>query len=201
MFNLLGQYDLPFGRRGNRAVKQIAGGWSVAPIFSAYSGLPRNVQDGSGQEFGQGTASASSSAIRIAPNTFGHSVHSGVAGDPKTQIGISGDPARAGTGMNLFANPVAVYNSFRPILVGQDTTSYGGQIRGQSRWNLDLSLIRKIKFNERVSTTFSAQFFNIFNHVMFDDPALNLQSPSTFGVITTQINTPRIVQLGLHFDF
>jgi hypothetical protein len=201
VFNLLGQYDLPFGRRGNKAVNQIIGGWSVAPIFSAYSGLPRNVQDGSAQEFGQGTASSGSSAIRIAKNTFGHSVHSGIAGDAATQVATSGNPGTGGTGLNLFADPVAVYNSFRRILVSQDTTSFGGQLRGQSRWNLDLSLIRKIKFTERVSTTFTAQFFNIFNHVMFDDPAVNLQGPATFGVISTQFNSPRLIQLGLHVDF
>jgi hypothetical protein len=200
VFNLLGQYDLPFGRHGNPVVKQIVGGWSVAPIFSAYSGLPIRVQDGSGQEFGQGS-SISSAAIRIAPNTFGHSVHSGVAGDPKTGIGTTGNPATGGSGLNLFANPAAVYSSFRPILVSQDTTSYGGQIRGQSRWNLDLSVIRKIKFTERVSTTFTAQFFNMFNRVMFGDPGVSLQAPNTFGVITTQMNSPRIIQLGLHVDF
>ena len=200
VFNLLGQYHLPFGRRGNQVLKQIVGGWSVAPIFSAYSGLPINVQDGSGQEFGQGS-SFSSGAIRIAPNTFGHSVHSGVAGDAKTNVGTSGDPAKGGTGLNLFGNPAAVYNSFRPILVSQDTTSYGGQIRGQSRWNLDLSVIRKIKFTERVSTTLTAQFFNMFNHVMFYDPGVSLLAPTTFGVITTQMNSPRIIQLGLHVDF
>jgi hypothetical protein len=200
VLNLLGQYDLPFGRHGNPVVKQIIGGWSVAPIFSAYSGLPIRVQDGSGQEFGQGS-SISSAAIRIAPNTFGHNVHSGVAGDSKTGIATSGDPATRGTGLNLFANPAAVYNSFRPILVSQDTTSYGGQIRGQSRWNLDLSVIRKIKFTERVSTTFTAQFFNMFNHVMFADPGVSLQAPNAFGVITTQFNSPRMIQLGLHVDF
>jgi hypothetical protein len=87
------------------------------------------------------------------------------------------------------------------VLVSQDTTSYGGQLRGQSRWNLDLSVVRTIKFTERVSTTFTAQFFNMFNHVMFDDPAVSLQGPVTFGVISTQFNAPRIVQLGLHVDF
>jgi len=200
VFNVLGQYDLPFGRHGNRAVKQIVGGWSLAPIFSAYSGLPLNVRAGSGQEFGQGS-SVQSSAILIKRGDFGHSVHSGVAGDPKTQIGTSGDPAKGGSGLNLFADPVAVFNSFRPILISQDTTSYGGQLRGQSRWNLDLSVVRKIKFTERVSTTFTAQFFNIFNHVMFDDPAVSLQGPAMFGVISTQFNSPRLIQLGLHVDF
>jgi len=37
--------------------------------------------------------------------------------------------------------------------------------------------------------------------VNFLDPTVSLQSPQTFGVITTQANDPRQVQLGLRFDF
>ena len=41
----------------------------------------------------------------------------------------------------------------------------------------------------------------MFNHVQFNDPSLSLQSPSTFDVISTQLNTPRVIELGMHFDF
>jgi hypothetical protein len=64
-----------------------------------------------------------------------------------------------------------------------------------------MSVARRIKFTERLSTTFTAQFFNLFNHVMFVDPATSLQSPATFGVIGSQLNSPRIVEFGLHLDF
>jgi hypothetical protein len=36
---------------------------------------------------------------------------------------------------------------------------------------------------------------------MFFDPALSLQAPTTFGVIGSQLNSPRIIELGLHLDF
>jgi hypothetical protein len=68
-------------------------------------------------------------------------------------------------------------------------------------WNLDLSVARKFKLTERLSTRFTAQFFNICNHVMFVDPAVSLQSPTTFGVIGSQLNSPRAIALGLHLDF
>jgi hypothetical protein len=87
-------------------------------------------------------------------------------------------------------------------MVSLDTTSGGGgQLRGQNRWNLDLTVNRTFKFTERFSTTFNAQFFNIFNHVQFNDPTLNLQQPQTFGVIGSQLNNPRIIELGIHMDF
>jgi hypothetical protein len=107
----------------------------------------------------------------------------------------------AGTGLNLFADPNAIFNSFRPTLISQDTTGEGGLIRGLNRWNVDLTLLRKFKVNERWSVTFNAQFFNIFNHVLFSDPSVSLQSPTSFGVISWQYNSPRAVQLGLHLDF
>jgi hypothetical protein len=37
--------------------------------------------------------------------------------------------------------------------------------------------------------------------VQFADPSVSLQSPQTFGVLSSQLNSPRIVQLGLHVDF
>jgi hypothetical protein len=200
VFNLLGLYQLPLGHSGSKVINQIVGGWSVAPIFSAYSGLPLKVTDGSGQEFGQGSSS-SAGAIPITKITANTGLHSGVAGDPTTQVATSGNPAKGGTGLNLFADPAALYSSFRPILVSQDTTSAGGILRGMHHWNLDLSIARKFKFTERVSTTCTAQFFNIFNHVMFTDPPASLQAPTTFGVISGQLNSPRAIGLGLHFDF
>jgi hypothetical protein len=46
------------------------------------------------------------------------------------------------------------------------------------------------------------QFFNFFNHPVFDDPTVSLQAPATFGVIGAQTNyPPRVLQFGLHLDF
>jgi hypothetical protein len=202
VFNLLSVYDLPFGRRGHGPLNYVIQGWSIAPILTISSGLPLKVATGSGQEFGQGSGANSGGAVLIAPDTFGNSVHSGIAGDAKTQVGINSNAATGGTGLNLFADPLAVFNGFRPAMVGIDTTSAGGgQLRGMTRWNLDVALSRKFRFSERWSTTFSAQLFNAFNTVQFADPSVSLQSPQSFGVLSSQLNAPRIIQLGLHIDF
>jgi hypothetical protein len=37
--------------------------------------------------------------------------------------------------------------------------------------------------------------------VQLADPTVNLQSPQSFGVLSTQLNQPRIIQFGLHIDF
>lgn len=200
VLNVLGTYQLPFGK-GHSFVDHFTRNWSVSPIFAWYSGLPLKVQVGSSQEFGQ-TSSASASAVALAPNTFGNSIHSGVSGDPATNVATSGNPAKGGTGLNLFSNPTGVYQSYAPILLSQVTNgNFSGNLRGMSRWNLDMDIARKLQFTERVSSTISLQMFNVFNHVQFADPTLSLQSPQTFGVLGTQLNQPRVLELGLHIDF
>ena len=66
---------------------------------------------------------------------------------------------------------------------------------------MDLAISRKFVITERWSTTFSGQLFNAFNVVQFADPSVSLQSSQSFGVLSTQLNSPRVVQLGLHIDF
>lgn len=202
VFNLISLYELPFGKHGHGPLNYLVQGWYIAPILNISSGLPLKVATGSGQEFGQGGGANSGGAVLTVPDTFGNSVHSGITGDAKTQVGITSNSATGGTGLNLFADPLSVFNSFRPAMVGIDTTSgAGGRLRGLPRWNLDVALSRKFRFSERWSTTLSAQFFNAFNTVQFADPSVSLQSPQAFGVLSSQLNVPRIIQLGLHVDF
>jgi hypothetical protein len=203
VFNLLGRYELPFARGKRGGLNYLVQGWSVAPIFTAYTGLPLHVVTGSGQEFGQGNGARGAGAILLTKNTFGNSVHSGVAGNPQTQVGTGADPLRGGSGLNLFADPSAVYASFRPTMLSVDTTSNGGgRLRGLNRWNLDLTLMRRFRLAERMSFTLNGQFFNFFNHPVLDDPTVNLQNPATFGVLAAQTNyPPRVVQFGLRLDF
>jgi hypothetical protein len=188
---IFGVYRLPFGQHGgNKFANQIIRDWAVTPIFTKYSGLPLRFSDG-----GAG-------AILMTKNTFGNTLHSGVAGDATTGVGTAGNPATGGTGLNLFADPNAVFSSFRPFLMSEDTrTSGGGQLRGQPRWNMDFGVQRKFKITERFSTTFQANAYNLFNKVQFADPGLSLQSPASFGVISGQTNLPRQIELSLRVDF
>jgi hypothetical protein len=202
VFNLLSFYELPFGKHGRGPLNYLVRDWSIAPIVNISSGLPLKVLTGSTQEFGQGGGSNSGGAVLTQPNTFGNEIHSGIAGNAANQVGINGDPARGGTGLNLFADPSAVFSAFRPAMVSLDTTSgAGGQLRGLPRWNVDVALSRKFRFTERWSATFSGQLFNAFNVVQFGDPTVSLQNPQAFGVLSAQVNSPRIIQFGLHIDF
>jgi hypothetical protein len=197
VFTVLGVWQVPLHSQTGW-VNRVVGGWQLAPIVSINSGLPVRVLDGSGQEFGQTSLGEVSEAIRTSSGNSGAGRHNVTT---TAGCGSSGNPATGGTGLNIFADPGAVCSLFRPIQLSTDATSRGGTLRGLGSWNVDVSFVKKIQLTEKARLTFSSEFFNLFNHVNFLDPAMSLQSPQTFGVLTTQANDPRQVQLGLRFDF
>jgi len=68
--------------------------------------------------------------------------------------------------------------------------------------NLDFGLFKNNRFghDERYNLQFRAEFFNLANHVRFGVPGLALGS-SSFGVIGTQGNNPRQIQMALKMVF
>jgi Carboxypeptidase regulatory-like domain len=211
--NILAYYQLPFGK-GQRfatssgVLDKIIGGWSFAPIFTWGTGLPIETYTGSCGEVGQGYIPWCAGAAPMAnTGSFGHSPH--LAVKTNCVVGAYNDPACGfgGTGANLFADPAAVYNDYRPMYDGLDTSTYDdGPYYGQSRWNLDFTLAKQTRFTERMGATFYAQFLNSLNHMEYADPgsgspAMNLLSPQTWGTLTTQYNSPRTIELGLRVYF
>jgi hypothetical protein len=137
---------------------------------------------------------------------LGNEIHTGVAGSGN--VGTTGDPAKKGSGLNLFADPQAVFNSFRRVELSRDgRAGRANPLRGPSRWNLDMSVAKQIMLKEAAAVRLGFDFFNIFNKVDFNNPTLNLTSAASFGVITSQYVPPnrtdgsRWIQVSLRFDF
>lgn len=179
-------YDLPFGRgrlsTGNWANKVI-GGWNVSGVWVFATGIPLDVADitDSCQEFGQGAVFGNCSAYFPADGKYrSASVHQ----DPAT-------------------GALTAYSNL-PGFIPPDLTIYGrtgrGYLRGLNRWNVDFGLSKTTKITERISTRFDCQMTNVFNHVMFNDPSVDLGS-GNFGLLRTQYNQPRFIQFGLRLDF
>jgi hypothetical protein len=206
--NILAYYQLPFGR-GQRfasssgAVDKIIGGWSFSPIFSWGTGLPIETYTGSCGEVGQGNIPWCAGAVPLVnTGSFGHSPH--LAVKTNCVVGANNDPAcgGGGTGGNLFADPTAVYNDYRPMYDGYDTNTYdNGPYYGQSRWNLDFTIAKQTRFTESTGATFYAQFLNSLNHMEYTDPSINLLNPGAFGTLTGQYNAPRTIELGMRLYF
>ena len=221
VFNGKWVYDLPF-KTSNSFLKRLVEGWYNSGIFTAISGQPLTATEGS-QVWG-GTLSLGFNTGEVStvnPGSFNDGVHKGVAGS--SGIGTSGDPAKGGSGINLFGNPATVAGDFRPVLLASDGRSGRSRpFRGLGHWNLDSSFGKTTAITERVHMTFAADFFNIFNHVIFCDPgqaqgnlalsncngSLSLATGlQNFGVISTQFVPAnrtagsRWIQLSLRFEF
>jgi hypothetical protein len=214
VFNAIFNYDLPGGHGhkfsfGNNIADKFISGWYMSGVFRAASGPPLTVVDG---DLGGGFFGNSLNAIpTVGIGTLGAGLHGNVCST--NGFGSNGDGpnctgAPQGTGLNLFANPGAVAADFRPVDIatdGRDGT--GNPIRGLGFWNLDARLGKSTSFHERYKIEFSADFFNIFNHVNFFQPSMNLQDPATFGVISQELipadrtQGSRWIQLGLRVSF
>jgi hypothetical protein len=198
-FNAVGLWELPFGKGrrfsfSNDKLDNIFGGWRSSWIFTWQSGAPLIVVQGPGVWGGSLDPSSVSGAIPTTdPSSFNTGAHEGVG---------------SGSGINLFEDPNLVYNSFRRVLLSSDGRSgRANPIRGLPLWNLDMSFGKKTTIRENKILTFSADFFNFFNHVNFANPSLDLTDPAAFGVITEQFTPPnrisgsRSIQLGLRLEF
>ena len=155
------------------------------------------------QSFGEANCAylgANEQAVALAPYTGGNSAHynvvsTGVAGQ-------AGNAATGGSGINMFENPSAVFSSFRRLILGIDATSGGaGPLRGFPTWNLDMAVMKDMRFREGMGATLSFQFVNVLNHFQPANPSLNIDNPTGFGVITGQANAPRQIEFGLRIFF
>jgi hypothetical protein len=199
-----------FTNNKNIIARTLLNGWNIAPIFTAQSGAPIEVNIGSPsdcQSFGEGNCGGESTyenAVLTSPYTQGNSLHANTVGS--AGIGTSQNPATGGSGLNYFSNPVAAYNQFRRLILGVDTTSGGsGVLRGLPTWNLDLGVNKDFKLNfrgrEGMGLTFDMQVTNLLNHFQASNPSLSLDTPSSWGTITSQANTPRQFTFGLRLHF
>ncbi|HSC28771.1 MAG TPA: carboxypeptidase-like regulatory domain-containing protein [Vicinamibacterales bacterium] len=197
VFNLTTVYDLPFGRSGG-SLDRLTGGWYVAGIFSATSGIPLNVCQRSGVYGGGLVFSGCVGAIRVGGDISSGSFE-GVTGSGG--VGTSGNPATGGTGINMFQDPEAVYDRFRRVQVSQDPRAGRDTLRGLPRWNLDLAIGKRTRLAGSVNAVFTAEIVNVFNSLQYGNGSLNFNSPANFGVITSQANTPRQIQFGVRVEF
>jgi TonB dependent receptor len=200
------RYDLPFFKDATGFKKAVLGGWAISGITIAQSGSPFSVTDsGAGTAFlGPGLASA----------TLGGQLASGGSIAAGTTSGDIHNRLNGYLNINNFVPAPAV-----PAADGGDGTvtefgNLGRNIyRGPSQQNWDFSLIKNFQITERQNLRFTTDFFNIWNHVNFANPAINdvetishdtLGNPTSdgpFGKIFSTVGTPRLIQFSLRYSF
>jgi carboxypeptidase family protein len=201
VFNGIFSYDLPAGKGhkfsfNNGIFDKFIAGWYVSGVFRANSGLPLAAVGG---DFGGGPFANS---VNLIPLVNPSNLNGGA------QHGVTGTNFGSGGSTNIFSNPDAVAGVFRyPNISTDGRDGSGHPVRGLGLWNLDSRLGKTTSFHERFKVEVSADFFNIFNHVNFFDPSLNINSPASFGVINTELvpanrsQGSRWIELGLRVSF
>ena len=127
-------------------------------------------------------------SIPLAPFTGGNSYNYNV--QKVTGTANPNSVATSGsTGVNIFANPLQVFNEFRVPVLGLDSGTGGyGPIRGFGFWNMDATVSKDFKATERIGATLMIQVVNVFNHFVPADPTVSLSSP------TSPLNITRMTQ-------
>ena len=209
VYSLLTLYQEPFFKSQKGIMGRVLGGWTIAPLFTASSGAPLQISVGTGSNtnaqafgevYGNNNTGLYENAVGAAPFTGGNSAHNNVT--PSGGVGTSGN-----SGINMFTNPAAIYAQFRPPVLGLDTNTNGaGPIRGFPTWNLDATLSKDVRVNERLGATLLFQFVNVLNHFQPGNPSMNINSPQTWGVVSSQATQQngaqsRWMEFGLRLRF
>ena len=218
VINAYYQYDLPAGKGhlldGGKIVNAIIGGWYTSGIFSAWSGVPVKVTEGS-QVWGGGTSIIGATDYMVPtgalPSTgLNHNVSNATTCSDSLYNGTVGANVggASGTNLNIFSNPGAAYCDFNYVqLSSSGRTGSANPMYGLPFWNFDMRFGKTTTIKERLKLGFSADFFNIFNHENFANPTTSFSSPATFGVITAtytppnRTNSARWIEMGLRLDF
>jgi hypothetical protein len=76
-------------------------------------------------------------------------------------------------------------------------------IRGAGIANYDVSIFKKTQLRENLNMEFRTEFFNVFNRVQFGNPNNTVTSAAnaTFGIVSSQANSPRVAQFALRLRF
>ena len=174
-FNTSSVYELPWGT-GRRWMTKgpaawLLGGWNMGGILTLQQGSPNGIttQVNSTNAFNPG-------AQRV-----------NVLRDPALPVGERTVNRWFDTTAVVAPPQFTFGNAGRALFVGPGLV------------NLDMSLLKNFRWNERNNLQVRLESFNLPNRVNFDDPATALGAPG-FGVIGVA-RSARSLQLGLKLDF
>ena len=148
------------------------GGWQVGIIGSFYSGSPLGVTAATNGTFSQGGGQR--------PNWNGQNA----AFDAPT--------------LNQWIN-ASVFSTPAAYAFGNSPRTFNN-VRSDKTHNVDLSFMKDTMLVENLRLQFRAEAFNLTNTPVFAPPNASYGSP-TFGVVSSQANQPRVVQLALKLLF
>jgi hypothetical protein len=175
-----GLYKLPFGHgehfgnSWNRLVDGLLGGYQINGIISAHNGNP----------------------LAFSANNVANILNPGERPNSNGQNASIGGSTEGR--LNRYFNISDFSQPATYTLGNMSRTS--GYLRSPGLRNLDFSIFKEFSVTERVKTELRGEAFNAFNTPQFGAPDTGV-SDASFGVISTQINTPRQIQVAAKIRF
>ena len=191
-------YELPFFQHSTGVVHAALGGWALSGVTIFQSGNPFSILDsGAGDAF-LGLGSTPLLGASLAP---GATIGSGLTGGSLQNRVANGYLNRA-----AFTPAPLLYPTLCQTDADHCVTGFGNLgrniYRGPHEQNWDASLIKYLKIGERQEVRFTADFFNVWNHANFANPAFtDVEVGSAFGKIFNSTGTPRLIQFSLRWAF
>jgi hypothetical protein len=193
-------YDLPFGKGkkyGNNwsnVTNALLGGWQTTVVEKITSGFPVFVIDSNP------TSTGGANLINI--GTFAPAGRPNEVGNPFQAGTISANPTCVApstlTTSSFYFNPCA----FEAPPGGELGNIPRAPLSGPDFVNTDFSVIKRFALpRENMGLDFRVEIFNLFNHAQFGLPGADINAPSIFGQISSTVNNPRLIQLGLKLTF
>ncbi|MBI3209391.1 MAG: TonB-dependent receptor [Candidatus Solibacter usitatus] len=177
---IMGIYELPVGRGrrwgGNwsKLMDLAIGSWQANGIATLSSGTPLGI-------------SATNNA-----GIFNQAIRANSNGKSGLLTGPVQDRLSSYFDKSVYSQPTAfTFGNMGPRLP---------DIRSDGIYNFDLSIFKNFRITERAKIEFRAEALNAFNTPRFGGPNTSVTS-SSFGLISSQANAPRQVQMGLKLLF
>lgn len=197
-------WDLPIPKSGFLG-SQLFQGWSISGILFYQNGLPFSISDStSGGAFGNLGNGTGITACR--PTAEQISSLPGCTPGQSSTAPQGQTPGSIQNRLDHYLNPNVF--STAPIVPNgtAGATAYGSVPRNSFRapfqQNWDFSIAKGFRLTERHSLAFRAELFNLWNHPIFQTPAVvNIATPATFGQITDTAIPARLIQFGLKYQF
>jgi outer membrane receptor protein involved in Fe transport len=163
-------YETPFGKNMTGWKSELVGGWSIAPIFTAYTGFPFSIFD-------------CTNAVQICPRAFtnqslqldnsnpgpqvGPNVYNYIP-TPQDLAGVYLNPTFAGVDSDL-PGGISDFGACGPgtapgACIYPANMTRRNTFRGPGHWNLDLGVYKTFKVTEKLGLQLRAEAFNLMNH-------------------------------------
>jgi hypothetical protein len=188
-------WDIPYRGGASSWMKQVLGGWTVAPIITATSGAPFTLFDSTN------TYGVIPRAMFNGPVSNSGSSNPQPTGQPNNFMWITWPQSIVD---HSYVNPITNTSDFGPFpanMTGRNA------FRGPGQWHFDLGLYKTFRLTERYTLQLRGEAYNVMNHSnLILVGADNDISSITFadvkrGVLPTSLMEHRDIQLAARFTF